>query len=207
MIKAFAPGLFIDIEGLDGSGKTTCLKNAVEMLKDWDIICLKAVGSDTFLGRLARKMGHRKSGTFFFLLETLFITWFPLRKALDDGKIVLMDKYFFNVASHVPEVNTLLNKMLIKILGNLIFEPDLIFFFTVSLPERIRRLKAGPENRFHQRLIANPGWIIERENAYKGIVYDSGVKVIRIDTTELDIRNTAERLHDSIINYIFSGAL
>jgi thymidylate kinase len=182
-------GKFIAIEGIDGAGKTTAIKRALPHLgAERDVVYLKGIGSDNPLGKLAKRFG----ATFLFLVELLYVTYFPLRRAMKRGQVVLMDKYFFFTASHVPDVDTVLNRFLLWACGPLMMRPDIVIYFVVERKERIRRLKFGPYNRYHQRLIDNPDWILERETAYIGMIENTGgIELAFLNNTRLDETESA----------------
>lgn len=195
MIPNVLPGKFILTEGLDGSGKTTAVK---KVAADLGHTYIKGVGTDNLFGRLAKRFAK----TFLFLLEVIYISCFPLRKALKAGEVVLMDKYFFAAASHIPDVERPINRWLIKICRRLIIKPDLIVYFTVAPEERIERLKRGPYNKFHEALINNPDWMIKREEAYADIVQRSNVFFTFLNTTESSKAETAEKMKKIISDFL-----
>lgn len=164
-------GRLILLAGLDGSGKTTAAKSLVKQLGyQYHLVYCKGVGSDTILGKLAKRFAK----TTLFLLEVLCATIFPIRSALKNDKTVILDKYFFVVASHIPEVETGLNRLMISLFRPVMIRPDLIVYFKVSFDERARRLKNGPYNKFHQRIIDNREWAIEREGSYIKLLEQAG---------------------------------
>lgn len=193
-------GFFIDVEGMDGSGKTTAIKEALrQMDKSYAMEYYKGIMRDNVLGKIVRKIAK----TPLFLIELLFTTYFPLRQAMQKGKNVITDKYYFCVASHVPEVKTLTSRIFLKLLEPFMVKPDLIIYFSVSLEERIRRLKAEPYNKFHQRLIDNPEWIVERDEYYVEILkkYARG-SLVFVDTTDLNPNEAAQKVKSIIENFL-----
>lgn len=159
---------------------------------------LKGLGRDDFFGKIVK----RYAKTFLFLLEVLCITYFPLKRLIRSGQNVLVDKYFFAAASHIPNVETPFNKFAVKLCEKFILRPDLIIYFWVSPEERIRRLKNGPYNKFHQMLITDPSWMIAREKAYANIVKSSGINFVVLDTTSLNDTETAKTLQKIIVNFL-----
>lgn len=194
MIKNKWRGKFILVEGMDGAGKTTILKAVLPLLqKNYPVVYLKGMGRDTFFGRIAKRFAK----TIFFLLELAYVTFFELRSALKRGQVVLMDKYFFFVESHIPETDTKLNRFLLRCFKPLMIKPDKIIYFTVSPEERTRRLKSLPWSRHHQRLIDNPGWSMRRELAYIQAIRKSGAPVIYLGNTG-DVAMAVELFKDLV---------
>lgn len=189
-------GKMILFEGLDGAGKTTISKH---IIKNMDMFYCKGVGSNTFLGRAARKFAK----TFLFLLELIYITHFSIKPALKKGKFVLQDKYIFFVASHIPDVETILNKLLIKLTNPLLIEPDLIIYFQVSVEQRIKRLTPSVnENRFHKILINNPWLITAREKKYEELLAPYQDKTIFLDTTNKTIEQVIDLTENELRCFI-----
>lgn len=193
-------GTLIIAEGLDGSGKTTALKNP--LIKDLDsrykTVYIKGVGSDTFWGKAAKRFPT----AILFLAELAYVTYRFIIPALKEGKVVLLDKYFYVVASHIPEADKKLNKFFIRIFQPFLIHPDLIVYFQVSMEKRVERLKSGPPNKFHRKIIENPEWAAKKEKRYASMVRQSGSKVAFIDTTNLSKGSSAGFLRKTIEHYL-----
>ena len=192
MIKNRWLGKFLLAEGLDGSGKTSVIISALNCQNGakFKIAYLKSVGSATMLGSLARRTGS----TFFFLLELVYITWFRLYPILKTGKSVLMDKYYFSVASHIPETKRWYNKLLLAIFSKLLIRPDKIIYFKVDEKERIERLRVGTYNPYHEELIKNPQLIKLRTETCLREILDSKISFMYLNTTGLKIEQSARKL-------------
>jgi thymidylate kinase len=188
-------GTLILFEGLDGGGKTTAARKIAEDLK---FTYIKGLGGDNFFGRIAKKYAK----TFLFLLEIIYVTYFPVRKALKMGGNVLLDKYFFAAASHIPDVNTPLNQFLIKLCQKFIIRPDFVIYFQVSPEERIRRLKMGSYNKFHKILVDNPQWMIKRERTYADLVRYSHLFFHFFDNTKKTAEQTVEDVEKLIKSFL-----
>lgn len=171
-------GKIISFEGLDGAGKSTQAKIIASQM---NLIYIKGLGRDDWLGKITKRFAK----TFLFMIETLYVTFFKIIKELKTGKDVLVDKYFFSAASHIPDVNQPLNRLIVSCCRRFIIKPDIVIYFQVEKEERIRRLKKGPYNKFHKMLINDIPWMIERENAYFKAVRDSAVCLFILDTTNL----------------------
>lgn len=172
-------GLFVVFEGLDGAGKTTLIKEIIEKFGDrYHFKYCKAVGSDNFLGKLAKKFAK----TFLFIVELLYVSFFHIKPSLKKNKIVLQDRYDISVVAHIAEKD-IFNQCLFEMFRPFFIKPDLLFYITVSDKKRIARLKVMPYSRFHQVLIDNPAIIEERKKRYDDEVYKRG-RVIIIDTSQ-----------------------
>ena len=193
-------GVFILVEGLDGAGKTTALKKFLTKKNNTGaaFTYMKGAATKTFLQGFARRHPH----TALFLTELLWITFGRLHQALAGGNNVIMDKYFFFIASHVPDVNRPLNSLLISLLRPLMLKPDLIIYFTVSREERLARLRQGKPNPHHDRLIEKPSMIDERERVYRWLTEQSDCETIILDTTGLSVDQMAEKLNRIIKNFL-----
>lgn len=96
-------GLFITFEGLDGSGKTTQIKLLSGYLsgKGYDIISTIEPGG-TRLGKKIRKIllntknldMSSKAETFLFLASRAELVLKIINPAIDEGKIVICDRFF-----------------------------------------------------------------------------------------------------------------
>lgn len=191
-------GVFILVEGLDGAGKTTAIFNVIhEAGEEYRFVYCKGMGGNNFWGRQAKRFAK----TSLFMAELLWVTQFPLRKALSQGQVIIMDKYYFFVASHIPDVNTWFNKLLLKIFAPLMVKPDLLIYFELSFDDRVKRLKSDP-SEFHQRLIDNPEWVKERERVYLKNIREAGMPLVFLDSTGCDEAQTARMLNDKIIAFL-----
>ncbi len=186
---------FIVFEGVDGAGKTICIKRAIEKLKgNHKIIYNKGIGSKTFIGKIARQF-HT---TFLFLLEMFFVT-LKILKPYWQGKIIFQDRYIFSVASHLPDINKKYNRFLIKIFNPFFLKPSLVIYFTVSLKERLNRLQESASNNpFHQILIDNPNLILEREKKFYELLQPYKNKTIIIDTTNKTIEESTDEVSQAL---------
>lgn len=197
---------FIVFEGTDGSGKTTAAEEAIKKLrrpgefKESDICYLKGVGSGSFIGKIARRFPC----TLLFCVELLHQIFWKIRPALQKGKIVFQDRYFFSIASHLPQADRKFNKMLLKITERFVIKPDLILYFMVSRDEQIKRLKkSAATNRFHKELINNPETAEKRLNKYKELIFDSREFLpIIINSTNIEPEKISDEVADIVRQFI-----
>jgi len=187
-------GLLVVFEGFDGAGKTTLIKKIIERFGDkYDFKYCKAVGSDNFFGKLAKKF----TKTFLFIAELLYITFFHIKPALKRNKIVLQDRYDISVIAHISEKD-IFNQCLFKIFKPFFLKPDLLFYITVDDEERAKRLKSMPYSRFHQILINKPELVKARKKRYEQEFHNRDNKMIIVDTSII----LTERMLDIISEII-----
>lgn len=200
MRKNIWNGKFVLFEGLDKSGKTTVMKKVAESIAhDYDFFYCKGLGPNTFLEQVTRHCPN----TFLILLGLVYATYFLIVPALKNRKIVLQDRYIFTIMSHVPSVERMWNRLLVKLFSPLFFESDLILYFQVSIEERSRRLKSSSEiSRSHRALINKPDLIIRREKKMRELLDSYRHKTIIIDTTDKTIEETGELVAKKIISFL-----
>lgn len=187
-IQGKRAGIFIVSEGLDCSGKTTSIKAAIGIIGE-KAAYSKGLCSGTFAGRMA----SRFPSTFLFLIEQIYLTYFVIKPKLRKGKIVLQDRYFISIASHLPSAAKLHNRLLIKAAKPFLLAPDILVHFNVSEKERIKRLKQNPY-RHHAELIEKPWLIALREEAYKRHYRGFNGRKAVIDTTNNSREESGEAL-------------
>ncbi|MEJ5330677.1 MAG: dTMP kinase [Desulfobaccales bacterium] len=139
-------GFFIVLEGIDGSGKTTqawLLAEALR-LKGYEVV-LTREPSDGPLGRWLRRYLAASPRR---LSPELELAWFLadrcehvanlIRPALEQGKIVISDRYYYSSAAYQgargldPEAIIVLNEAFAP-------RPDLVFLLELPVAEALRR--------------------------------------------------------------------
>lgn len=185
--------MFVVCEGLDASGKTTTIKEALKYLgNDW--IYSKALMTDTIAGRISR----RCPSTLSLLTEVAYLDCTKIRPELADGGNIVQDRWFYSVLSHNPQ--NFRDEFLGKLFVPWITKPDLLVYFTVSYEERIRRLEERSD-RHDKLLLENKGLIMQREERFRWH-YDSfpGEKRI-IDTTGITPEESGSALFKIVGDY------
>jgi len=180
-------GKLIVCEGLDAAGKTTIIEEALKRLDKY-YIYNKGLISNTIIGKLAPKI----PSTFSFMAELAYNTNLIIKPKLRQGYNVLQDRYDLSVLSYIPSAEKSYNKSIAKFFNNFLLKPDILAYFTVSEEERIKRLSAGPYNKYHEILINNPGLIRQREEKYCELYDSFNGKKFKIDTTNRSIDDVVD---------------
>jgi len=179
---------FIVFEGLDGAGKTSVIKEILKTNKQF--IYSKGIGSNTFIGRLARRF----PSTFMFSLELIYISLKIRIVYFSKQVIVLQDRYDFSIKSYIPDSDWQYNKIFIRISDLFLIKPYLLVYLEVSLKQRVKRLENEGENKYHKILVNNPQIIIEREKKYLELYDYFNSRKIKIDTTNKTAEEVAGKL-------------
>lgn len=200
--KKIKKGLFLVFEGTDGVGKTTCIKLIKEILRSdygLDAIYHKGIGSNNLWGKLAICF----PSTLMFLIELLVGLFTKIKPYYFDKKIILQDRYFFSVASHMPESDRWFDRAILK-LANPLFtylKPDLIFHFSADLAKQITRIKETANlNRFHQFLIEHPKILQKRGARLQSLLISSQLPMIKIDTSSEPSNQIAQKITSLLKN-------
>jgi len=197
-------GLLVAFEGIDGAGKTTQAVSAVEELRKrgYDAIYLREPTSEGPDGRQLRMLMAQGRDTLspqkefeLFLADRFYDVQHNIRPALDDGKIVCIDRYYPSSMAYQgalgldPEMIRHENEKIAPI-------PDLILYFRVT-PEvsaqRILASRSGGQNLFeHQSYLEKVAQLFDAMEF---------PQMVRLDAT-LPI----DRLHHLVMR-ILEGAL
>lgn len=154
-------GLFICIEGLDGSGKTTQAKILVKnLMKQGYTALYTAEPTNGKIGKLIRRYLHgerRVSGiieALLFAADRFEHVSEEIRPALAEGKIVVSDRYVYSSMAYQGASG--IDVEWIKMINKYILKPDLAIFIDVApevVLQRIRRKKTIMEDLKTQRMV------------------------------------------------------
>lgn len=137
-------GKFITFEGIDGSGKTTIAKLLYEKLGNKAV--LTAEPTKSWIGEAVNKaIEERKDAK---TIALLFIAdriehIIKIKKWLDEGKIVLCDRYIDSTFAYQKEHLKMeeAEKWLNEIHKPFLLKPDLTFLFVINPKRAIERIK------------------------------------------------------------------
>jgi dTMP kinase len=140
---------FVTFEGIDGSGKSTIIKKVFEQLKSkGHEVILTFEPTDSWIGKIVQKCIKTKSDpyvTAFTFIADRVDHCKQIQKWLDDGKIVLCDRYAESTYAYQgAQMQDLVDdaiKWLQDISKNRIIIPDRTFLFVIEPKDSIARIK------------------------------------------------------------------
>ena len=192
MKKSPYSGLLITFCGLDGCGKTTMLKKLVSDLEvNYDVFVTKqptnAVrNSDifrTYMDNPDHSAYDYRSLSLLAASDRLQHVNKVIVPALQEGKIVISDRYFYSCLSNLLARGFEQDQWIYEISESVI-NPDIAFFFDASVETAVSRVRARPEEK--DRYIDLDLQYKLREN-YLGICKANGGFLI---STEQPLENT-----------------
>ena len=140
---------FVTFEGIDGSGKSTIIKKVFERLKSkgHDVI-LTFEPTDSWIGKIVQKCIKTKSDpyvTAFTFIADRVDHCKQIQKWLDNGKIVLCDRYAESTYAYQgAQMQDLVDdaiKWLQDLSKNRIIIPDRTFLFVIEPKDSIARIQ------------------------------------------------------------------
>jgi len=140
---------FVTFEGIDGSGKSTVSKLVYKKLKsnDFDVV-LTFEPTDSWIGKIVQKCIETKSDPFvttFTFIADRFEHCKEIQRWLDEGKIVLCDRYAESTyAYQAAQIQDTIDdpiKWLKDLSKNRIIIPDKTYFFKINPKDSLDRIQ------------------------------------------------------------------
>lgn len=147
-------GLFVVLEGIDGSGKSTTSAQIERALKAKNIttVCLREPTEKTDASREIRRIlrtadeiDARLSAELFdlFLIDRLWDLEHQIKPALRQGSVVLLDRYFFSTAAYQAIDDADVERIMRTYLEDeRILLPDLVLYLKLPIGLALERLGA-----------------------------------------------------------------
>lgn len=196
-----AKGLFITFEGIDGSGKTTVAKRVVEALKQKGYDALytcEPTGSE--LGNTL-KSGYEKEVNpfmelFLFLADRAAHTK-DIMKWVDDGKIVICDRYADSTYAYqaimledaLKAVGIEPLDWLKKISEPFIVQPDLTLLFQIEPSDALQRIRRKGTKFEREKFLKKVQGVYEKlaETESRFVKIDASEKLPEVSQQGLEV--------------------
>ena len=187
-------GIFITFEGIDGCGKSTQCEMLKEYLKEnnKDFIFVREPGGTVIGERIREILLDKKNSQMTARTELLLfeaaraqITDEVIKPALEEGKIVLCDRFFDSSSAYQGMARGMgmdfVAALNMAATGGL--KPDVTFFFDISAEEALER--RGKRGEASDRIeLAGLKFQEDVRRGYIELAKDSGGRVITIDATK-----------------------
>lgn len=155
MRKNETPGFLITFCGLDGCGKTTMMERLIADLEnEHDVFVTKqptnAVRNSeifrTYMDCPDHDAFDYRSLSLLAASDRLQHVNKVIEPAMQSGKIVLSDRYFYSCLSNL-RARGFQNDEWIYEIAESVIKPDIAFFFDVPVQEAVRRVRRRPEEK------------------------------------------------------------
>jgi dTMP kinase len=192
---------FVTFEGIDGSGKSTVIKNVYDRLRNNGLeVVLTFEPTDTWIGEQVQKCIETQSDPFvtaFTFIADRIDHCKKIQKWLDSGKIVLCDRYAESTYAYQgAQMEKLIDdpiKWLKDLSKDRIIIPDRTFLFVINPKEALTRI----QNRKKLIPFEKINFLEKVQNNYLKLA--KGNQFFQIDAT-----NKIEEIVDICLNDILS---
>lgn len=148
-------GKLIVIEGIDGSGKSTCAKNLTEKLNSINIKTIYTFepthshyGSKLRDGMLSEDL-EAEEELLLFVKDRKEHIEYMIKPALEEGYFIILDRYFYSSIAYQGAKGIDINRI-INMHKDFIIKPDIVFIFHLPIDIALNRIisKRGIADRF-----------------------------------------------------------
>ncbi len=148
-------GVLITFCGLDGCGKTTMINRLYDDFKLTRNIHLTKQPTDnvrnsqifrTYMDHEDHSAYEYRSLSLLAASDRVQHVSKVIRPALENGYIVLSDRYFYSCLANLNARGFEQDKWIYEIAGSII-QPDIAFFFDVPVEEAVRRVRSRPTEK------------------------------------------------------------
>lgn len=164
MKRTRRPGMFIVVEGLDGSGKSTLVRNLARAYgrEGWRVTCVREPGGTPVSERLRRILLDRngrvgpRTELFLYLAARAQLVDEVIKPALARGDLVLADRFHLSTLAYQIGGRNLPARAVIAAdtLARDTVTPDLTIFLEVSDKEAAARRRSIPKDRIERESAA-----------------------------------------------------
>jgi dTMP kinase len=144
-------GLFVVFEGIDGSGKSSCIASVADALKKKNVI-VTSEPTRSKIGMLIRSSQDIMPET-----EALLFTadraehTLEIKKWKEENKIVLCDRYYASTVAY-QAADGIDMHWLLRLNSKVIIQPDLTLLFDIDPEKGLQRVEARGEKSKFERL-------------------------------------------------------
>lgn len=148
-------GKLIVIEGIDGSGKSTCAKNLTEKLNSINIKTIYTFepthshyGAKLREGMLSEDLDAEEE-LLLFVKDRKEHIEYMIKPALEEGYFIILDRYFYSSIAYQGAKGIDINRI-INMHKDFIIKPDIVFIFHLPIDIALNRIisKRGIADRF-----------------------------------------------------------
>lgn len=148
-------GKLIVIEGIDGSGKSTCAKNLTEKLNSINIKTIYTFepthshyGAKLREGMLSEDLDAEEE-LLLFVKDRKDHIEYMIKPALKEGYFIILDRYFYSSIAYQGAKGIDIN-LIINMHKDFIIKPDIVFIFHLPIDIALNRIisKRGIADRF-----------------------------------------------------------
>ena len=148
-------GKLIVIEGMDGSGKSTCAKNLAEKLNSINIKTIYTFepthshyGAKLREGMLSEDLDAEEE-LLLFVKDRKEHIEYMIKPALEEGYFIILDRYFYSSIAYQGAKGIDINRI-INMHKDFIVKPDIVFIFHLPIDIALNRIisKRGIADRF-----------------------------------------------------------
>ena len=148
-------GKLIVIEGIDGSGKSTCAKNLTEKLNSINIKTIytfepthSRYGAKLRESMLSKNLDAEEELTLFIEDRKEHIERM-IKPAIEEGYFIILDRYFYSSIAYQGAKGIDIN-LIINMHKDFIIKPDIVFIFHLPIDIALNRIisKRGIADRF-----------------------------------------------------------
>lgn len=179
--------MLITIEGIDGTGKSTLIKNLKDLLSDLDTVFTREPGS-TWIGEAVRRGIAENinpvSEALLFTADHAAHIESVVRPGLKTGKIVISDR--FADSRYAYQASTLKGvlpdpmKWIKSIHEGWTITPDLTFLLVIPVEEAIERLKKDRKHHEHFECMST---LEEVKNNYLTLAEEEPERFVLVDAS------------------------
>lgn len=201
-------GFLFVLEGIDGSGKSTICQELIVILEEqgYNVIYLREPTNLSRWGKEIQKRSPRgelspKEELNLFLKDREWHVQNKIIPALDEGKIVLLDRYFFATGAYQSGATGIPWQEILRMNREDIHapEPDLVFILDIDAEAGLLRA-TGRENRANLQFEKLDRLIKVRQTYLEIVSQDTGIFKVIDASKPLD--EVIQAVHDEIIQRV-----